>query len=65
MKRAGGLISARTHLGHVFDKTGTSLRAELVRVLPLSQLAIREEYHLGLIGFRSRSRIAVERWARF
>ena len=49
----------------MFDKTGTSLRAELVRLLLLSQLAIREECHLGLIGFRSRSRIIVERWARF
>jgi len=37
------LATARTHLAHVFDKTGTRRQAELVRVLLRSQPAVREE----------------------
>jgi DNA-binding CsgD family transcriptional regulator len=37
------LATARTHLAHVFDKTGTRRQAELVRLLLRSQPAIRED----------------------
>jgi DNA-binding CsgD family transcriptional regulator/PAS domain-containing protein len=37
------LATARTHLAHVFDKTGTHRQAELVRFLLQSQPAIRED----------------------
>jgi DNA-binding CsgD family transcriptional regulator len=37
------LATARTHLAHVFDKTGTRHQAELVRLLLQSQPAIRED----------------------
>jgi DNA-binding CsgD family transcriptional regulator len=36
------LATARTHLAHVFDKTGTRRQAELVRLLLQSQPAIPE-----------------------
>jgi DNA-binding CsgD family transcriptional regulator len=36
------LTTARTHLAHVFDKTGTRRQAELVRLILQSQPAIRE-----------------------
>jgi DNA-binding CsgD family transcriptional regulator len=36
------LTTARTHLAHVFDKTGTRRQAELVRLILRSQPAIRE-----------------------
>jgi DNA-binding CsgD family transcriptional regulator len=36
------LTTARTHLSHVFDKTGTHRQAELVRLILQSQSAIRE-----------------------
>jgi DNA-binding CsgD family transcriptional regulator len=36
------LATARTHLGHVFDKTGTRRQAELVRLILQSQPAIPE-----------------------
>jgi DNA-binding CsgD family transcriptional regulator len=36
------LTTARTHLAHVFDKTGTRRQAELVRLVLQSQPAIRE-----------------------
>jgi len=38
------LTTARTHLAHVFDKTGTRRQAELVRLILQSQPAIREHY---------------------
>jgi len=37
------LATARTHLAHVFDKTGTHRQAELVRLLLQSRPAIRED----------------------
>jgi DNA-binding CsgD family transcriptional regulator len=37
------LTTARTHLAHVFDKTGTRRQAELVRVILQSQPAIRAD----------------------
>jgi DNA-binding CsgD family transcriptional regulator len=37
------LATARTHLAHVFDKTGTRRQAELVRLLLHSQPPIRED----------------------
>jgi DNA-binding CsgD family transcriptional regulator len=43
-KRLGiSLATARTHLAHVFDKTGTHRQAGLVRLLLQSQPAIRED----------------------
>lgn len=36
------LTTARTHLAHVFDKTGTRRQAELVRLILQSQTAIRD-----------------------
>jgi DNA-binding CsgD family transcriptional regulator len=36
------LTTARTHLAHVFDKTGTHRQSELVRLILQSQPAIRE-----------------------
>jgi DNA-binding CsgD family transcriptional regulator len=36
------LATARTHLAHVFDKTGTRRQAELVRLILQSQPAIPE-----------------------
>jgi DNA-binding CsgD family transcriptional regulator/PAS domain-containing protein len=36
------LTTARTHLAHVFDKTGTHRQAELVRLILQSQASIRE-----------------------
>jgi DNA-binding CsgD family transcriptional regulator len=36
------LTTARTHLAHVFDKTGTRRQAELVRLILQSQPAMRE-----------------------
>jgi DNA-binding CsgD family transcriptional regulator len=37
------LTTARTHLAHVFDKTGTRRQAELVRLILQSQPAIRAD----------------------
>jgi DNA-binding CsgD family transcriptional regulator len=37
------LTTARTHLAHVFDKTGTRRQAELVRLILQSQAAIRAD----------------------
>jgi DNA-binding CsgD family transcriptional regulator len=37
------LTTVRTHLAHVFDKTGTHRQVELVRLLLQSQPAIRED----------------------
>jgi DNA-binding CsgD family transcriptional regulator len=37
------LATARTHLAHLFDKTGTHRQAELVRLVLQSQPAIRED----------------------
>ena len=37
------LATARTHLAHVFDKTGTRRQAELVRLLLRSASAVRED----------------------
>jgi DNA-binding CsgD family transcriptional regulator len=37
------LATARTHLAHVFDKTGTRRQAELVRLVLQSQPAVRED----------------------
>jgi DNA-binding CsgD family transcriptional regulator len=37
------LATARTHLAHVFDKTGTRRQAELVRLLLQSQPPVRED----------------------
>jgi DNA-binding CsgD family transcriptional regulator/PAS domain-containing protein len=37
------LATARTHLAHVFDKTGTRRQAELVRLLLQSASAVRED----------------------
>jgi DNA-binding CsgD family transcriptional regulator/PAS domain-containing protein len=37
------LATARTHLAHVFDKTGTRCQADLVRLLLQSQPAVRED----------------------
>ena len=37
------LTTARTHLAHVFGKTGTRRQAELVRLILQSQPAIREK----------------------
>jgi DNA-binding CsgD family transcriptional regulator len=34
---------ARTHLAHVFDKTGSRRQAELVRLLVRSESAVRED----------------------
>jgi len=36
------LATARAHLAHVFDKTGTRRQAELVRLILQSQPAIPE-----------------------
>jgi len=41
------LATARTHLAHVFDKTGTRRQAELVRLLLRSQPAVREDQVAG------------------
>jgi len=41
--KADGLQAARTHLAHVFGKTGTRRQAELVRLILQSQPAIREK----------------------
>jgi DNA-binding CsgD family transcriptional regulator len=38
------LTTARTHLAHVFDKTGTHRQAELVRLILQSQPATRADY---------------------
>jgi DNA-binding CsgD family transcriptional regulator len=37
------LTTARTHLAHVFDKTGTRRQAELVRLILQSQPTIRAD----------------------
>jgi DNA-binding CsgD family transcriptional regulator len=37
------LTTARTHLAHVFDKTGARRQAELVRLILQSQLAVRAD----------------------
>jgi len=41
------LATARTHIAHVFDKTGTHRQAELVRLLLQSQPAVREDQGAG------------------
>ena len=41
------LATARTHLAHVFDKTGTRRQAELVRLLLRSASALREDRVAG------------------
>ena len=41
------LATARTHLAHVFDKTGTRRQAELVRLLLRGQPAVREDQVAG------------------
>jgi DNA-binding CsgD family transcriptional regulator len=42
-RRGISLATARTHLAHLFDKTGTHRQAELVRLVLQSQPAIRED----------------------
>ncbi len=37
------LATARTHLRHVFDKTGTQRQAELVGLMVLGQTTLRED----------------------
>jgi DNA-binding CsgD family transcriptional regulator len=41
------LATVRTHLAHVFDKTGTRRQAELVRLLLRSASAVREDKTVG------------------